>query len=117
MHHFVGPTKYPLLMLKHGITQIGGLWNWHQDVTQGIINRKNGAIYLLDRLRIPVMCWNFREAFPVKYKGPDFRADSATVAFESVELVHRGLSRPIFSGVSGAAELAVAVIAGSISGF
>jgi len=63
VHRFAGPTKYPPLMLKHGITQIDGLWNWHQEVTQGSIKRKNGTIYLLDRMRIPVMYWNFKEAF------------------------------------------------------
>ena len=59
VHRFAGPTKYPSLLLKHGLTQIDGIWNWHQDVTQGKINRKNGTIYLLDKQRIPVMYWNF----------------------------------------------------------
>jgi phage tail-like protein len=115
VHRFAGPTKYPPLILKHGITQIDGLWNWHQDVTQGTINRKNGTIYLLDKSHIPVMYWNFKEAFPVKYTGPDFRADSASVAFESVELAHRGLSRPTLGSVLGAAGSAIAGAAGSIS--
>ena len=94
LHRFAGPTKYPPLLLKHGITRIDGLWNWHQDVTNGIIHRRNGTIYLLDKRQTAVMYWNFKEAFPVKYQGPDFRADSASVAFESVELSHKGLSRP-----------------------
>lgn len=114
VHHFAGPTKYPALILKHGITQIDGLWNWHQDVTQGTINRKNGTIYLLDKMHTPVMYWNVKEAFPVKYTGPDFRANSATVAFESVELVHRGLSRPTLGSVLGVAGSAIAGAAGSI---
>jgi phage tail-like protein len=116
VHRLAGPTKYPPLILKHGLTQIDGLWNWHQDVTQGKINRKNGTIYLLDKVRIPVMFWNFKEAFPLKYTGPDFRADSASVAFESVELAHRGLSRPTLGGVSGGAGSAVAGAAGMVGG-
>jgi len=115
VHHFAGPTKYPMLTFKHGITQIDGLWNWHQNVTHGTIRRKNGTIYLLDRMRIPVMFWNFKEAFPVKYTGPEFRADSAAVAFESVEIAHRGLSRPTLGGVLGEIGSAVAgAIGGSI---
>jgi phage tail-like protein len=94
VHRFAGPTKHPFLILKRGITRIDGLWNWHQDVTRGTINRKNGTIYLLDKMHSRIMSWNFKEAFPVKYTGPEFRADSASVAFESVELAHRGLSRP-----------------------
>jgi phage tail-like protein len=115
VHRLSGPTKYPPLVLKHGITQVDGLWNWHQDVTQGTINRKNGTVYLLDRMRIPIIFWNFKDAFPVKYTGPEFRADSATIAFESVELVHHGLSRPTLGGVLGEIGSAVAgAIGGSI---
>ncbi len=99
VHRFAGPTKYPSLILKHGITQLDGLWNWHQDVSRGTVDRKNGTIYLLDKMHSPVIYWNFKEAFPVKYTGPEFRADSASVAFEIVELTHRGLSRPILGSV------------------
>ena len=94
MHRFAGPTKYPPLILKHGLTQIDGLWAWHQDVAQGKIERRNGTIYLLDKQHIPVIWWDFKEAFPVKWTGPELRADSGNVAIESVELAHRGLSRP-----------------------
>ena len=99
MHRFAGPTKYPPLVLKHGLTQIDGLWNWHQDVVQGKIERKNGTIYLLDKQRIPVMWWDFKEAFPYKWTGPELRADSSNVAIESVELTHRGLSRPTLGNI------------------
>lgn len=103
-HCFIGATKYPPLMLKHGLTQIPGLWNWHQSVVQGInhpsgFERHNGTIYLLDKKKIPVMWWNFKEAFPTKWTGPEFRAESNSVAFESVELVHRGLSKPTLGGL------------------
>jgi phage tail-like protein len=112
VHRFAGPTKYPPLVLKHGLTQIDGLWNWHQDVTQGRISRKNGTIYLLDKQRVPAMFWNFKEAFPVKWNGPDFRADSANVAIESVELAHRGLSRPTLGSALGAVGSAISGAAG-----
>jgi phage tail-like protein len=109
IHRFAGATKYPPLILKHGLTQIDGLWAWHQDVARGEkIQRRNGTIYLLDRKRIPVMWWDFREALPTKWTGPDLRADAGGVAVESVELAHRGLSRPrLASALAGvAAELA-----------
>jgi phage tail-like protein len=105
-HHFTGPTKYPPLVLKHGLTQIFGLWQWHQDVVKGNIHRKNGTIYLLDKLRVPVVWWNFKGAFPVKWTGPELNAESGNVAFESIELVHRGLSRPTLANL--AAGLGVA---------
>ena len=105
-HHFRGRTKYPPLVLKHGITMLDDLWWWQQDVVGGKFERRNGTIYLLSPLPshapapaalesvpVPVTWWNFRNAFPVKWAGPEFRADSNAVAFESVELVHEGLSR------------------------
>jgi phage tail-like protein len=116
LHRFAGPTKYPSLVLKHGLTQIDGLWNWHEAVTQGTIQRKNGTIYLLDKQRVPVMFWNFKEAFPIKWTGPDFKADSAAIAIETVELAHHGLSRPTLGGLLGTAGSAVSGAAGIAAG-
>ncbi len=111
VHAFAGPTKYTPLVLKHGLTQIDGLWGWHQDVVQGTIERKSGTIYLLDQKHIPVMWWDFREAFPVRWTGPAFNAQSSAVATESVELRHRGLSRPSLANIAAGIG---AAISGSI---
>lgn len=99
VHQFRGRTKYPPLILKHGLTLMEGLWSWHQSVTQGDVVRRNGTIYLLNKMHIPVLWWNFKGAYPTKWTGPDLRAESSAVAFESVELVHQGLSRPTAAGV------------------
>ena len=107
VHRFRGRTKYPPLVLKHGLTMIDGLWQWHQDVAvNGQVDRKNGTIYLLNRMRIPVLWWDFKNAFPTKWTGPDLRANSSEVAIESVELSHQGLSRPsaaMAAGIFGSA--------------
>ncbi len=119
VHRFAGPTKYPPLILKHGMTLIDGLWAWHQSVTQRDIQRKNGTIYLLNKQKIPVMWWDFKDAFPVKWTGPDLHANNSNIAFESVELSHRGLSKPgLASTLLGiGAELSGSFdISGSISG-
>jgi phage tail-like protein len=94
-HHFAGATKYPPLALKRGLSQIDELWAWHQDIViDREVKRRNGTIYLLNEQRLPVVWWDFREAFPYRWTGPELRADANAVAFESLELVHRGLSRP-----------------------
>jgi phage tail-like protein len=36
--------------------------------------------------------WNFRDAYPVKWSGPELRGDSNSVAVESIELAHHGIS-------------------------
>jgi phage tail-like protein len=108
-HRFAGPTKYPPLVLKHGLTPIDGLWAWHQDVAQGTIERRNGTIFLLNKQRLPVLWWEFKEAIPVKWTGPELRAESAAIAFESVELAHRGLSRPRAATAAAAALAEIGV--------
>jgi phage tail-like protein len=93
-HKFSGPTRYPTnLVLKHGLTDIDFMWPWHNSVGQNSFQRRNGTIYLLDTAGRTKAAWNFLGAYPVKWTGPELRADSNTVAFESIELVHRGITR------------------------
>lgn len=94
-HNFISSTQYSPLVFKHGLSPIDGLWDWHQEiVVLNQVKRRNGTIYLLNRRREPLIWWNFKDAFPYKWTGPDLRADAGEVAFERIELVHRGLSRP-----------------------
>ena len=95
VHKLAGPARYPNnLVLKHGLTDSDTLWNWHQDVASGNIQRRNGSIILLDSAGEEQWRWNFVDAYPVRWVGPDLRAGSAEVAIETLELVHRGLSVP-----------------------
>ena len=93
-HTFIGPVKSGPLVLKRGLTLVDSMWLWFQETTRGNVVRKNGTIYLLNKMHIPVVWWNFKEAVPVKWTGPDLNASSSEVAFTSVELAHRGLSQP-----------------------
>lgn len=99
-HQLTGPTKFPArLVLKRGLADAATLWSWYQDVTSGCVTRKQVAIVLLDHAGDEKWRWVFREACPVKWNGPEFRAGSAEVAFESVELVHRGLEPGAANGL------------------
>ncbi len=50
---------------------------------------------LLGQHRLPVMWWTIHSAIPVKWSGPTFDATrDAEVAVETVELVHKGISKP-----------------------
>lgn len=97
------------LVLTHGLTNIDLLWSWYNDVTQGIVERKNGTIFLLDNRRIPAMWWDFKDAYPVSWSGPQFQADSGAVAVETVELVHRGITKPAASRAWSAGRAAANV--------
>lgn len=101
-HQLPGPASYANLTLTRGLTDVSTLWNWYHSVTQGIIQRKNGTIMLLDQQDIPVMWWDFRNAYPVRWAGPRLNASSSEVAVEHLELAHEGITRPLASTVLGA---------------
>jgi phage tail-like protein len=96
-----GPTKFPSkLILKRGLADADALWSWYQDVMAGNIKRKRITISLLDYAGNEKWRWVFCDACPVKWSGPEFRAGRAEVAFESIELVHKGLELGAVSGRS-----------------
>lgn len=81
-------TKLQNITLKRGITDMHDMWDWYQDVVSGHFERKSGAIILMDITGEDKWRWNFFEAYPVKWTGPELKADSGTVAFETIELAH-----------------------------
>jgi phage tail-like protein len=93
VHKLPKGTKYPNLILKRGITDSDALWKWHQDVITGKIERKSGRVILQDAEGNTKWLWAVEELFPVKWTGPDFKADGSAVAIEALELVHRGIKK------------------------
>lgn len=94
VHKLPGPTRYPSnLVLKRGLTDSELLWRWYQSGILGVAPRLSGSIVLLDSAGEEKWRWNFIEAYPVRWIGPDLRAGTAEVAVETLELVHRGLTK------------------------
>ncbi len=107
LHKLPGPTRYPNLVLSKGLTDIDGLWSWYDDVSRGIIVRRNVTLMVLDARRMPAMWWDIRGALPVKWTGPTFNAASGSeVAVESIELVHKGIAKPFENAALLAARAA-----------
>ena len=95
-----GPSKFASkLTLKRGLADADALWSWYQDVMSGLIKRKNVTITLLNHAGEEKWRWVISKACPVKWSGPEFKAGTADVAFESIELVHRGLEPGATSGL------------------
>jgi len=93
---FPGPTKYANLVLKRGMTDSQDLWDWYLQVVRlgqvGQQIRKSITVMLYDYTReSAVQRWQFIRAFPVKWVGPEFRADSGAIAVETLEIAHEGL--------------------------
>jgi phage tail-like protein len=111
VHKLPGATSHANLVLRHGLTGLSTLWSWYYDTTQGAIQRRNGSIVLLDARQVPVMWWNFRNALPVRWTGPELSAAGDQVGVESLELVHEGLTKPLL-GQAAALARGIAGLAG-----
>ena len=86
-------TKYANLTLRWGTTDDAELWQWRQKAADGLVERKNGSIVLLDEAGEEKIRWNFVAAWPTKWTGPSFNATGSEVAIETLEIAHEGLTR------------------------
>jgi phage tail-like protein len=91
-HQHVSQTTYPALVCKRGLVD-PRLWDWHQQVVTGTIERRTIAIVLLDAAGGEAWRWVCAGAFPAKWTGADLDATRGEVATEAVEFVHHGLTR------------------------
>lgn len=95
-----GPTTFPPVILKRGVTEIADLWNWFDATTRqanyGLRYTGTIEVFNPDQPDRPALVWTLTNALPTKFKGPDLSATSNQVAVEELQLVHEGLelSRP-----------------------
>lgn len=92
-HSLRSGVTHPNLVLRRGLTDSATLWEWLERSAEGPVDRKTVVLFLLDSRGEPSVGWAFSDAYPVKWSGPEFRAESGSVAIESLELTHTGLSR------------------------
>jgi len=88
-----GKTSYGDITLKWGITDSLDLWQWRQQVVDGNVQRRHGAliVFSLDG-GTEVARWNFLNAWPTKCELPSFTAKGNDVAIETLVLAHEGLT-------------------------
>ena len=84
--------KYTNITLKRGYTQEKSLWNWYANIHNGLSDRRNVTIILMNEEHVPVLRWHAENAWINKIEGPAFKAGGNEVAIESVELIHEGLT-------------------------
>jgi phage tail-like protein len=88
----IGRPKFDKVTLKHGQTDNRELWNWRSNIVNGIADRRNGAIILMDEERNDVLRWEFEGGWIHKIDGPTFNAKGNDVAMETVEIVIESLT-------------------------
>ena len=87
-----GLRKFVNITLKRGYSQDKSLWQWYQNVLNGIDDRRNVTVVLLNERREAVLRWHAENAWINKIEGPSLKASSNDVAMESLEIVHEGLT-------------------------
>lgn len=91
-HQLAVKTTYPALTLKRGLVD-SWLWDWHRDVIGGTVQRRVVSVILLDEQQQEAWRWICVGAYPTKWSGAELDATTGTIATESVELVHHGITR------------------------
>jgi phage tail-like protein len=88
----VGLQTFSNITLKRGYTPNHELWEWYKNIANGIADRRNGSIVLMDEQRRDVLRWDIENMWIKKIEGPSFNATANEVAMESMELVHEGVT-------------------------
>jgi len=93
IHKLPGRTRQNNIILKRGIVD-PLVWQWIFEISSGFFTARSGSIVVQDLAgQIPVMTYNFQDAFPLKWTGPELNAMQNNVAMETLELCHQGLVR------------------------
>lgn len=95
-HKFPTRASTSTLVLKRAMNVNPYLWEWFAEFEEtGRVSPRAGVVELLTHRAgelVPAKAWVFVRGYPTKISGPDLNGTSATVALESVEIAHHGLS-------------------------
>jgi phage tail-like protein len=87
-----GRVKYPNLVLKRGVTYQTELIAWFRDMHAGP-EQSIVTVTLLDTQGQQARVWAFKQAYPVKWAGPNLNAGSDSAATETLEIAHGGMEQ------------------------
>lgn len=82
-----GLRKFANITLKRGMTTKRDLWEWRKTVLDGVTERRDGAIIVLNDSREQVLRLIFRNAWPCRWKISGLDALESEVLMEEIELV------------------------------
>lgn len=90
---YLGQTDFTDVVLKRGITNHPGFWNWLNELfdEKKPVARKNVNILVFDRAGETMMSWTLNGAIPIGWKTPSLQADGNAVAIEELTLAYEGL--------------------------
>jgi phage tail-like protein len=90
-------TSVGNVTVKRGIVENDQIWAWYNDVVAGTIKRLDVVIYAYENKMqaqsSAMITWTLKEALPVKWSGPGFKASESQIAVDSIEFACKGFTR------------------------
>ncbi|MEO7060949.1 MAG: phage tail protein [Lapillicoccus sp.] len=97
VHKVPGRMSWPNVIFRRGITESDALFEWLSKSSgegyagnASTLTRSTGAVTAIDDSGARLRSWDFIDVFPVRWQGPDFRADSNEPLVEELEVAHHG---------------------------
>jgi phage tail-like protein len=81
----VGRRQAARVTLRHGVGS-SVLLEWYLDILSEKFERRPVTIKILNTRLEPVMSWHVNNAIPVKWSGPQLKAEANSIAIQSLEL-------------------------------
>ena len=99
VRRLVGKATNPPLVLKRGLTDDRGFWDWIQACFTGTypVPYVTGEVWVYPPFPDPfsqtIAKWRFTNGMATKVKAPDLNAVSAAIPIEELTIAHEGLER------------------------
>ena len=81
-----GLTKHTNLVLKRGLTNSLDLYEWFRQTKQGIVERRDITVSILNEEKEPFVTWKLTNCWPTKYSGSTLKAKGNEVVIETLEI-------------------------------
>jgi phage tail-like protein len=85
IHQLPGRLKAAKVSLKNGIGK-SSLLDWYIEAIGKTVSRKSITITLLDASRKSLMVWNIKDAYPIKWAGPQLNTTQNAIAIQTLDL-------------------------------
>lgn len=86
VHQLPSRRKPATITLKNGIGTVDELLQWCIDAMNETFKRRNVTVTMHDSELKPVMTWHIEGALPTRWTAPALKADSNTIAMQTLEL-------------------------------
>jgi len=85
-HQLPVRRKGARITLKNGVGK-SSLLEWYLQTMREQFKRKPVTVSLLDARQQKIITWELADAYPVKWTGPQLKADENAIAIQTVEFV------------------------------